>query len=108
MYCPHRNDYNLNSGRLENVIVSEIFAKLIPLGIPKCSCNPRVFPRNCYISRESVRLEIKKCNCNCNHQKINSRKTKIVACIHFDDEGNSCRPSSEDQILTPSPNPRIP
>ena len=28
VYCPHRNDYNLNSDRLRNVIVSVIFAKL--------------------------------------------------------------------------------
>ena len=60
--------------RLKNVIVSVIFAKLIRLGIPRCNCNQRVFPRNCYISRESLRLGVKKCNCNCNHQKINSRK----------------------------------
>ena len=73
-YCPHRNDYNLNSDRLKNVIVIVIFAKLIALGIPRCNCNQRVFPRKCYMSRESIRLGIKECNCNCNLQKINSRK----------------------------------
>ena len=40
-------------------MVSEIFAKFIPLGIPRCNCNQRLFPRNCYISRESIRLGIK-------------------------------------------------
>ena len=62
--------------RLKNVIVSVIFAKLIPLGIPRCNCNQRVFPRNCYISRKSIRLGIKRCNCNCNFQEINSPKQK--------------------------------
>ena len=67
--------------RLKNVIVSAIFAQLVPLGIPKCNCNPRVFPRNCYISRELIRLGIKKCSCICNLPKINSRKQKKLHVI---------------------------
>ena len=59
-----------------------IFATLIPLGIPRCNCNQRVFPRNCYISRESIRLGIKKCICNCNLQKIPPPSKKL--CNHFD------------------------
>ena len=62
--------------RFKNVIVTVIFAKWIPLGIPRCNCNEGVFPRNCYISRVSIWLGIKKCNCNCNLQQINSRKHK--------------------------------
>ena len=31
--------------RLKTVIVSVIFAKLIPLGIPRCNCNPEGFPQ---------------------------------------------------------------
>ena len=38
--------------RFKNAIVSAIFATFIPLGIPNCNCIQRVFPRNCYISRE--------------------------------------------------------
>ena len=72
----HRNDYNLNSWQIKNVIVSVIFAKWIPLGIPNRNCNKRVFPRNCYIFRASIRLGIQKCICNCNHQEINPRKQK--------------------------------
>ena len=60
--------------RLKNVIVSAISKKLIPRRIPRCNCNQTVFPRKCYISRESIRLGIEKCKCNWNHQKINSRK----------------------------------
>ena len=75
-YCPHRNDYKLNSWQIEKCNCKCNFAKWIPLEIPRCNCNQRAFPRNCYISRESIRLGIKKCNCNCNLQKINSRKQK--------------------------------
>ena len=77
LYCPHRNDYNWNSWKIKNVVVSAICATLIPLGIPRCNCNQRIFPRDWYISRESIRLGIKTCNCNCNLQKMNN---------HFDDE----------------------
>ena len=31
--------------RLKNVIVSVIFAKVIPLGVPRCNCNQRGFPQ---------------------------------------------------------------
>ena len=86
-YCPHRNNYNLNSWQIENVIACLNFAKLIPLGIPRCNSNQRVFHKNCYIFRESIRLGIKKCNCNCNLKEIHSRKQKIVACNDLDDEG---------------------
>ena len=58
-----------------------MFENLIPLGIPRCNSNQTVLPRNCYISRESIRLGIKKCNCKCNLQKINSRKQKELHVI---------------------------
>ena len=90
-YCPRRNDYNLHSWQIKNAIVSAISAKLIPLGILRCNRNQRVFPRNCYISRETIRLGIKNCNCDCNLQKNNSRKRLIVACNHFDDKGKPPR-----------------
>ena len=61
---------SLTSDRLTNVIVSEIFAKLIPLGILSVIVIRRVFPGNCYNSRESILLGIKRCNCECNHRKI--------------------------------------
>ena len=60
--------------RLKNVIVSVIFAKWNPLGIPRCNCSPRVLPRNCYISRESIRLGIKKCNCNWESAKVSHKR----------------------------------
>ena len=75
-YCPHRNDYNLNSWQNKKCNCKCNFYKINSLGIPRCNCNRRAFPRNCYISRESIRLGIKKCNFNCNLQKINSRKQK--------------------------------
>ena len=40
-----------------------------------------VFPRNCYISRESIRLGIKICNCKCNFQELNSPKQKKLHVI---------------------------
>ena len=40
-----------------------------------------VFPRNSYISRESIRLGIKRCNCNCSFQEINSQKQKKLHVI---------------------------
>ena len=39
------------------------------------------FPKKCYISRESIRLGIKRCNCICNLQKVNSRKQKQLHVI---------------------------
>ena len=80
-YCPHRNDYNFNSWQIENVIVSVIDVKVILLGIPRCNCNQRIFPRNYYISRESIRPGIKRWNCNCNFQEINSPKQKKLHVI---------------------------
>ena len=72
---------NIRGASPENVIVSVIFAKWIPLGIPRCNCNARVFPRNCYISRELIRLGIQRCNCNCNSQENNSPKQKKLHVI---------------------------
>ena len=79
-YCPHRNDYNLNSSQIKNVIVSVTIAKLVPLGIPRCNCNQRVFPRSCYISRESIRLGIKNVVVIVIIRKLIPEKNKKVAC----------------------------
>ena len=68
IYCPHRYDYNLNSDRLK------IFQNEFLLEFQDVIVIRGAFPRNCYISREFFRIGIKKCNCNCNLKKINSRK----------------------------------
>ena len=47
---------------------SNVSWKWIPLGIPRCNYNPKVFHRNFYNFEEFIRLGIKKCNCNCNVQ----------------------------------------
>ena len=73
--------------RLKHVVGSVIFAKLIPLGSPRCNCNQTVFPRNCYISRKSIRLGIKNVIVIVIFRKLIPKKTTIVVCNHFDDEG---------------------
>ena len=41
--------------KLKGVIVSVIFAKAIPLGIPRCNCNQRGFPQEMsHLSGESI------------------------------------------------------
>ena len=52
---------------IKNVIVSVIFAKLIPLGIPRCNCNQRRFPQELLHFSRINSARDKKCNGNSNH-----------------------------------------
>ena len=81
IYCPHRNDYNLNSWQIKKCNCKCNFGKTNLLEFRDVIVLRVVFPRNCYISRELIRLGIKKWNCNCNLQKINSRKQKKLHVI---------------------------
>ena len=98
--------------RFKNEIVSVIFAKLIPLGIPRCNCNQRAFPRNCYISRESIRLGITKCNCNCNLQNSPKQKELHVIVLmtraHHNLEGPTRKPRHASVFSTHSDTQAVP
>ena len=54
----HQKDYNIVlfvDIRSSIVTVSESFARLVPLGLPRRNCDQRVFQRNCCNSGESIR-----------------------------------------------------
>ena len=77
-------------GRIRNAIVSAFFANFMPL-----ACNLMVFHKKYYNSGESIRVWIRRCNCNCNLPKVSESywfpKTKQVTCNCFDSKSREAR-----------------
>ena len=75
--------------RLKYVIASVSYARLVPLGIPRCNCNQRILRWNSYNYRESIQLGVKHVVVIVIFREV-IEQNKKVACNNFDDKGMLC------------------